>query len=124
MPSIVKVDNYTLLNHGSFRGLYLIVLDRRDLQKVYSGWYDLMLADTPILMNNITVVQNTSCVNATTNNTNGTITVGGTNYTIPSPSNDTNVIGNQTIVVTVKTQVNYTTVCTTVINRTNTRNFT
>ena len=28
MPSVVKVDNYTLLNHGSFRGLYLIVLDR------------------------------------------------------------------------------------------------
>lgn len=28
MPSVVKVDNYTLLDHGSFRGLYLIVLDR------------------------------------------------------------------------------------------------
>jgi hypothetical protein len=83
-----------------------------------------MLADTPILMNNITVSQNTLCVNATTNNTNGTITVGGANYTIPPPSNVTNEIGNQTIIVNVKPHVNYTTVCTTVINRNNTRNFT
>lgn len=29
--SVVRVDNYTLLDHGAFRGLYLIVLDRRDL---------------------------------------------------------------------------------------------
>jgi len=83
-----------------------------------------MLADTPILMNNITVSQNTLCVNATTNNTNGTITVGGVNYTIPVASNVTNEIGNQTIIVTVRPNLNYTTVCRTVINRNNTRNFT
>jgi hypothetical protein len=43
--SVVKIDNYTLTDHGLFRGLHLIVLDRRNLSKVYNYTYDTMKRD-------------------------------------------------------------------------------
>lgn len=64
--SIVKIDNYTLLDHGLFRGLYLIVLSRKDLKKVYSGWYDLMKREESYSVNIIKTWEvNETCYNET-----------------------------------------------------------
>jgi hypothetical protein len=43
--SVVKVDNNTLLDHGLYRGLHLIVLSRKNLKKVFNATYDLMLKE-------------------------------------------------------------------------------
>ena len=39
-PSILKVDDNVLLDHAFYKGLYLAILDRRDLSLVYSGFYN------------------------------------------------------------------------------------
>ncbi len=51
--SVVKVDNNTLLDHGLYRGLHLIVLSRKNLKKVFSATYDLMLKEKSFPMNKI-----------------------------------------------------------------------
>jgi hypothetical protein len=123
--SVVKVDNFTLLDHGAFRGLYLIVLDRRDLQKVYSGWYDLMKHETGYEMNQMTNTTTQVCFNVTTNNTNGTTTLaGGITYIIPKPSETLLYSGLVVKIILVTPYINYTTVCNKTIYRTQTHNFT
>ena len=51
--SIVRVDNNILLDHGAFRGLNLIVLNRKTLERVFNATYDLMKHEEPYLVNNI-----------------------------------------------------------------------
>lgn len=52
--SVVQIDKEILLDHGLYRGLHLIVLSRKNLSKVYSGTYDLMLKEKFFPLNKIT----------------------------------------------------------------------
>ncbi len=63
--SVVKLDDYLLLDHGLFRGLHLIVLDRRNLSKVFNYTYDTMLRDQPLRENIIIKSEETRCNNYT-----------------------------------------------------------
>ena len=40
--TIFKVDDFTVVNHAYFKGLYLVVLDRRTLETVFINSYDTM----------------------------------------------------------------------------------
>ena len=63
--SVVKIDDYLLLDHGLFRGLYLIVLDRRNLSKVFNYTYDTMLRDQTFAENIIVRNEEIRCNNYT-----------------------------------------------------------
>lgn len=63
--STVKIDNNVLLDHGLFRGLHLIVLDRRNLSKVYNYTYDTMLRDKSYPENIIDEQKTVVCANYT-----------------------------------------------------------
>lgn len=38
--SVLKIDENVLLDHAFYKGLYLAILDRRDLSLVHSGFYN------------------------------------------------------------------------------------
>lgn len=63
--SVVKIDNNILLDHGLYRGLHLIVLSRKNLKKVYSHTYDLMLKEKSYPLNNIETSISSKCQNYT-----------------------------------------------------------
>jgi len=63
--SVVKVDNNTLLDHGLYRGLHLIVLSRKNLKKVFNATYDLMLKEKSFPMNKIYTDITSRCQNFT-----------------------------------------------------------
>jgi hypothetical protein len=42
--SIIKVDDFTILNHAYYRGLYLVVLSRYDLSTKFRGSFDTVKA--------------------------------------------------------------------------------
>jgi len=63
--SVVKVDNNTLLDHGLYRGLHLIVLSRKNLKKVFNATYDLMLKEKSFPMNKIETKITSICQNFT-----------------------------------------------------------
>jgi hypothetical protein len=63
--SVVKLDDYLLLDHGVFRGLHLIVLDRRNLSKVFNYTYDTMLRDQTYPENIIVRNEEKRCTNYT-----------------------------------------------------------
>jgi len=63
--SVVKVDNNTLLDHGLYRGLHLIVLSRKNLKKVFNATYDLMLKEKSFPMNKIETNITSICQNFT-----------------------------------------------------------
>jgi hypothetical protein len=50
--SVFMVDDTVLLNHAFFKGLYLAVLDRRDLSLAYSGFFN--TSTLPTVPNNLT----------------------------------------------------------------------
>jgi hypothetical protein len=53
------------LDHGLFRGLHLIVLDRRNLSKVFNQTYDTMLRDKSFAENIIVEERTEKCMNYT-----------------------------------------------------------
>lgn len=63
--SVVKLDDYLLLDHGLFRGLHMIVLDRRNLSKVFNYTYDTMLRDQTFPENIIVKNEEKRCNNYT-----------------------------------------------------------
>lgn len=63
--SVVQIDKEILLDHGLYRGLHLIVLSRKNLSKVYSGTYDLMLKEKFFPLNKITTDTQQICQNFT-----------------------------------------------------------
>lgn len=126
--SYFKIDNYTLLDSGVLRGLYLIVLSRKDLSKVYSDVYDLMKKENSYPLNVITTETIKSCVNYTNNETlTGAKfwTYNGTNITaLPPMSNVVSNGGALTELVNITVFLNATEICNITINKYNTRNFT
>jgi hypothetical protein len=64
--SIIKVDNNVLFDHGATRGLYLVVLSRKNLQRVWNETFDLQKREVPYLMNNISIVAKEVCVTNST----------------------------------------------------------
>jgi hypothetical protein len=38
--SFVKIDDNVILDHAFYIGLYLVILDRRDLSTVYTGFFN------------------------------------------------------------------------------------
>ena len=64
--SIIKVDNNILFDHGATRGLYLLVLSRKNLQRVWNETFDLQKREVPYLMNNISIVAKDVCVTNST----------------------------------------------------------
>jgi hypothetical protein len=63
--SVVKIDNQTLIEHGLFRGLHLIVLDRRNLSKVFNATYDTMRKEKTFPENIILTDKTINCTNYT-----------------------------------------------------------
>jgi len=63
--SVVRIDSNILLEHGLYRGLHLIVLSRKNLKKVFSGTYDLMLKEKSYPLNRIENDVKSNCKNYT-----------------------------------------------------------
>jgi hypothetical protein len=122
--STFKIDNYTLLDSGVLRGLYLIVLSRKDLSKVHSEVFDLMKKEDSFPLNVITTETLKSCINVTVNITTGAVTYNGSAYVIPPESTVVSSGGAITDIVKVTPFVNVTEVCNITINKYNTRNYT
>lgn len=38
--SFIKLDNDVLFDHAFYMGLYMVILDRRDLSMTYSGFFN------------------------------------------------------------------------------------
>lgn len=63
--SVVKIDDHKLFEHGLYRGLHLIVLDRRNLSKVFNATYDTMKKEKSFPENIIVTETGMNCTNYT-----------------------------------------------------------
>jgi hypothetical protein len=127
--TVFKIDNYTLLDTGVIRGLYLIVLSRKNLAIVHQEVFDTMKAEESFPLNIITSEQtpenNNTCFNVTTNLTTGESKfANGTVFVVPPESTVETLGGSVTYLVRITTFGNITQTCNLILYRYNTRNYT
>ncbi len=54
--SFIKLDNDVLFDHAFYMGLYMVILDRRDLSLTYSGFFNTSIPGSTVIRSSTTTI--------------------------------------------------------------------